>query len=82
MGCQLSLEEVLADHAMSDVFARYCQREYSEENLLFYRAVVQYRLSTEATLREEALRIFDRYIRPGSGECTVVLICTNNDDLY
>ena len=62
----LNLRRMLLTDAGLQHVGKHMEREFSGENLTFWQASRSYRTSSDRTA--EALRIIERYVRPGAEE--------------
>lgn len=59
----MSFERILRSHSGRQVFREFLKSEYSEENMLFWLAIEEYRQIEDVKVREERARIiYEDYI--------------------
>lgn len=64
---KVSFEELVSDPIGLHVFSRFCQSEYSEENVSFWMDSGNYRRLTDSEERlKKAKHIYNRYIKAGA----------------
>jgi len=63
------LRETIANDQAMDLFMQYLETEFSSENLMFYRDVIEYKKMDQkdvSGLREKAFEIYNQYIVDGA----------------
>lgn len=63
---ETTLEAILADEIGLNLFSRHLMREFSTENIEFWKEIEQYRLTLEAELADLADTLVELYVNEGS----------------
>ncbi|XP_065826795.1 regulator of G-protein signaling 6-like isoform X2 [Oscarella lobularis] len=64
----LSFGELLSDDTGQQAFYKFCQKEFSSENIRFWQACQRFKQLPASSLHSEAKKIYEEYVSPKANE--------------